>query len=54
MLTLLDYLPLPESLVATLKQPAETGDDRQAFQARELALQDQFANVRAWEGPSDC
>ena len=51
MLTLLDYSPLPESLVATLKQlgqePAETGDDPQALQARELALQAQLANVRA-------
>ena len=51
MLTLLDYSPLPESLVVTLKQlgqePAETGDDPQVLQARELALQAQLANVRA-------
>ena len=48
MLTLLEFSPLPESLVERLKQLAEqSGDDPEAQQARAIALEKEAAEIRA-------
>ena len=48
MLTLLEFSPLPESLVERLRQLAEqSGDDPEAQQARAMALEKEAAEIRA-------